>query len=233
MTPRRLAALLLAAALAVTGTAAAAPSWGWLGVRIRDLSEQEMDEISQKHGLREGFGAMVVEVLKETPAERSGLKTGDVVVAVRDRPVVDSRTLQRYIASASVGETVPLTILRRSEGRRPISVRVGSMPQPVVAERVAAEFGFFVRDGEPQPELAGARPPDAPPSVSAVLPKSRADSAGLRVGDVLVEVNGRAVPTVDALRQALVDVSPDAPLALVVRRDRERVAVSLDRARMP
>src|SRR5215467_947450 len=51
---------------------AEAVTWGWLGVRIRDLSEQEMDEISQKHGLREGFGVLIVEVLKETPAAQSG-----------------------------------------------------------------------------------------------------------------------------------------------------------------
>src|SRR3972149_4231177 len=70
-------------------------AWGWQGVRIRDLSEQEMEEISQKHGLGEGFGVVIVEVMKETPAEASGLKTGDVVVAFRDRPVVDTRTLQR------------------------------------------------------------------------------------------------------------------------------------------
>ena len=70
---------------------AEAVTWGWLGVRIRDLSEQEMDEISQKHGLREGFGVLIVEVLKETPAAQSGLATGDLVVAVRDRPVVDTR----------------------------------------------------------------------------------------------------------------------------------------------
>src|SRR5215831_14133711 len=88
---------------------AEAVTWGWLGVRIRDLSEQEMDEISQKHGLREGFGALIVEVIKETPADVAGLQMGDLVVAFKDRPVVDTRTLQRYVAAAGVGETVTLT----------------------------------------------------------------------------------------------------------------------------
>src|SRR3989304_2820722 len=94
-------ALLLLAPVAPADPAWAA--WGWLGVRIRDLSEQEMEEISQKHGLREGFGVVIVEVRKETPAEASGLKTGDVVVAYRDRPVVDTRTLQRLAASTPAG----------------------------------------------------------------------------------------------------------------------------------
>src|SRR6266850_1089616 len=114
--------LVLLSLLLLLLTAPAEPAskaWGWLGVRIRDLSEQEMEEISQKHGLREGFGVMIVEVMKETPAEASGLKNGDLVVAFRERPVVDTRTLQRLVASTSAGETVPLTVLRRDDaGRR-------------------------------------------------------------------------------------------------------------------
>ena len=51
---RGLAVGLLLAAVLAAAPAGAVPQWGWLGVRIRDLSEQEIDEISQKHGLREG-----------------------------------------------------------------------------------------------------------------------------------------------------------------------------------
>src|SRR5215472_7834256 len=133
MVRRTLLALGLLSLLTAVGAADAVPRWGWLGVRIRDLSEQEMDEISQKHGLREGFGAMVVEVLKDTPAEAAGLRAGDIVVAVGNRPIVDTRTLQRYITAVSVGEAVPITVLRRDQGRRAVSVRVGAMPDAVVA----------------------------------------------------------------------------------------------------
>ena len=64
-----LVALVLGLTLADVG--AASGRWGWLGVRVRDLSEQEMAEISSRHGIREGFGAMIVDVLRETPAEAS------------------------------------------------------------------------------------------------------------------------------------------------------------------
>jgi serine protease Do len=87
-----MATLLLALAL-LAPAAEAATRWGWLGVRIRDLSEQEMEEISQRFGLREGFGAVIVEVINETPAAAAGLRTGDLVVAFSDRPVVDTRSL--------------------------------------------------------------------------------------------------------------------------------------------
>jgi serine protease Do len=205
----------------------ASKSWGWLGVRIRDLSEQEMEEISQKHGLREGFGVVIVEVMKETPAEASGLKNGDLVVAFRERPVVDTRTLQRLVASTSVGETVPLTVLRREDGRRRVSVRVGLMPDTVAADRIAAEFGFLVREPEAPGEGRGARLSEGPPTVSAVVRRSPAEAGGLHVGDVLVDVNGRAVLTLAAAREALLGSSLERPLALVVSRDSERIALTL------
>jgi serine protease Do len=218
-------ALLLLAPMAPADPAWAA--WGWLGVRIRDLSEQEMEEISRKHGLREGFGVVIVEVMKETPAEASDLKTGDVVVAFRDRPVVDTRTLQRLVASTPAGETLPLTVLRRDEGRHPVTVRVGVMPDTVAADRIAAEFGFFVRDPDAQGEGGAVRLSGGPPAVGAVLARSSAEAAGLQVGDKLVEVNGRPVLTLAAVRAALLASSLERPLPLVVRRDAERVQLLL------
>jgi len=61
-----LAALLLAHAHAW----AELPSWGWLGVRIRDLSEAEMEDLSIRYGLREGYGVLIVEVLSPTTEDR-------------------------------------------------------------------------------------------------------------------------------------------------------------------
>jgi len=206
----------------------ASKAWGWLGVRIRDISEQEMEEISQKYGLREGFGVMIVEVMKETPAEASGLKNGDLVVAFRERPVVDTRTLQRLVASTSAGETVPLTVLRRDDaGRRRVTVRVGLMPDTIAADRIAAEFGFLVRDPDAQDNGGAARLSDGPPTVAAVVRRSSAEAAGLEVGDVLVEVNGHPVLTLSAAREALLASSLERPLPLVVKRDAERVALTL------
>jgi S1-C subfamily serine protease len=106
------------------------------------------------------------------------------------------------------------------------------MPDPVVADRIAGELGFFVREPEGQPELGGARP-SALPTVSGVLPGSPAAGAGVKVGDVLVEVDGRVVLTFQALRDALLGWSPDRPLRLVVRRDGERLAMQVSAPRNP
>jgi len=73
-------AAVLALALALAASGAEARGWSWLGVRIRDLSEQEGDEIAKRHGIREGYGVVIVEVMQGTPAQRAGMKAGDIVV---------------------------------------------------------------------------------------------------------------------------------------------------------
>ena len=135
--PRLAAVLLVSAVLAGAVAPAAAARWGWLGVRIRDLTEREMEDITLKQGLREGYGVVIADVLPDTPAASSALKKDDVIVAIDGRPVVESRELQRIVGSAPAGWELTLIVLR-PEGRRTVRVRVGPMPPDVVAERVAA-----------------------------------------------------------------------------------------------
>jgi serine protease Do len=230
---RVLVAAVLFVVLMASCAAEAATRFGWLGVRIRDLSEQEMNDISQKHGLREGFGALIVDVMKETPAAAAGLKNGDLVVAFKNRPIVDTRTLQRYIAAANVGETVTLTVLRRDQGRQPIEVRVGSMPESVAADRVAAEYGFLLRDPEALPDPSAVQLPFGPPTVAVVFPSGRAESAGLQVGDVLVEVGGKPVASLTAVREVLLGLTERGSLPLVVKRDQQRLSFVLQDPQRP
>ncbi len=177
-----------------------------------------MDEISSRHGLREGFGVFIVEVMEGTPAQTAGLKNGDLVVAFEERPVTETRVLQRFIASSAPGKDVRLTVLR-AEGRRRLDVRLAAMPRAVVGERIGAEFGFIVRDPEPGSSTALA--------VSVVVPKSAADRGGLEVGDVILQVNDLAVVTRDALREALADSGLETPLRLTVRRPANGERLSL------
>jgi S1-C subfamily serine protease len=217
--------LLVALLLLVAATAADARAWSWLGVRIRDLSEQEMDDLAGRHGIGEGFGVVIVEVMEDTPAARAGMRSGDIVVAVEGRPVTDTRLLQRLIARAPVDSDVRLTVLRR-EGRRPLPVRLMAMPRGVAGERLAAEFGFVLQESQP---VAGreARPSPSMPAVTFVAKGSPAEKAGLEVGDVLLQINEQAVLTRDAAREALGEIGMERPLQLTVRRDGGHVSLTL------
>ena len=223
---RALAGVLLAG-LALA-PAAGATTWAWLGVRIRDLSEQEMEEIAGRHGIREGFGVVIVDVVDGAPAARAGIKSGDLVVAFDDKPVTDTRTLQRMVGSAPVERDSRLTLLGPA-GRRALRVRLAPMPPDVLGERVAAEFGFAMRDAEAQPERGGGGPSASAPAVSVVMRGSPAARAGLQVGDVLLQVGERAVITREAARDALAETSLDQPLRLTVRRGQTHVPLTLSR----
>jgi serine protease Do len=95
---------------------------GFLGIQIQDIS----DEMAQSLKLQDKSGALVSEVVKEGPAERAGLRTGDLVLEVNGKKIKDSRQLQLLIASLSVGEKVNVKVLRDS---RPMTFRA------VLAER--------------------------------------------------------------------------------------------------
>lgn len=223
---RGIGAVVLTILLCLAAGAVDARSWAWLGVRIRDMSEQEMEEISRRHGIREGFGVVIVEVLANSPAARAGLANGDIVVAVGNRPITETRLLQRLIAGAPIEADTRLTVLR-TEGRRQFTVRLATMPREVVGERVAAEFGFVLREANAAAEATGSRPAPLPPAVGAVLRGGSAEKAGLEVGDVVVQVGEQPVQTREAAREALADVSLDRPLWLTVKRGEQRLSLAL------
>jgi serine protease Do len=196
-----------------------ARSMSWLGVRIRDLSEQEMDDLSSRHGLAEGFGVMIVEVMENTPAARAGMQPGDIVVAFEGRPVTETRLLQRLVSRAPIDRDIRLTVLRRA-GRKALPVRLVDMPRPLVGEQIAARFGFDMRDSE-------RTPPASAPAVTFVAKGSSAERAGLEVGDVLLQVGDQAVVTREAAREALSNVALERPLHLTVQRSGQHVDLTL------
>jgi serine protease Do len=221
--------LVLASVLALApGSASGGERWGWLGVRIRDLTENEMEDLTVKLGLDEGYGVVIAELLKGAPAEASGLKAGDLVVAIDGRPVVETRELQRVVGSAPAGRELRLVVLRDGR-RREIRVRVGQMPPEIVAERIAAEFGFLVRSEAPEDEASEAEARAA--VVTAVSEGSPAARGGLLVGDRVLAVDGAAVGSLERFRQRLQDVLLRDPLRLRVERRGEPVSVVLPPAR--
>jgi serine protease Do len=103
--------------------------WGWLGVSIAEVSDDEM----LKYSLKEARGVLIRQVVAGKPADQGGVKANDVILAVDGSPVEEPRDLQRIIASTPVGKTVKLSVMR--EGK-PTEVTVtigayeGSMPRP-------------------------------------------------------------------------------------------------------
>jgi serine protease Do len=204
--------------------AAAGEQWGWLGVRIRDLTEQETEELTKRLGIREGYGVLIAQVMKDTPAEAAGMRDGDLVVAIDGRPIVETRALQRLVGASPAGRVVALVVLRERD-RQELRVQVGRMPPDVVADRLTFEFGFFIRDVSE--ERGAAAPEVRAPVVAGVAERSSAARAGLLVGDQILAVNDVEVETVEGFRRRTQDLFLKDPLRLRVVRAGQALTLTL------
>src|SRR5262245_52857788 len=94
--------------------------WGWLGVSIVEVGEEDQ----AKFNLKEARGVLIRQVVAGQPADQGGVKANDVVMAVDGATVGEPRDLQRIIASTPVGQTVKLTVIREGKETE-LSVKVG------------------------------------------------------------------------------------------------------------
>jgi serine protease Do len=167
-------------------------------------------------------GAIVSDVTPGSPAEKAGLKPGDVVVGVDGRPVEDSNDLSRYIASKAPQSVARLRVLR--DGReQPVAVTLGTFPedgeQETAEEEGRAQLGMTLRNLTPDLAERLEMPRGTKGAVVMdVEGGSAAEDAGLQRGDVIVSVNGNPVTDVDGFESHLDQARPEGLARLRVRR---------------
>lgn len=188
---------------------------GWLGVVIQQVTPPAADAL----GLRESQGALVSEVLADSPAEKVGIKRGDVILRFRGKPVTEVRDLPRFVAETPVGAEVEVDILRDGKPMT-LHLRVGELREERLAQTRPQDPGIGIMVQDLTPELAkGLGVPEGQGvAVTRVAPGSAAEEAGLRQGDVILEVNRKSVKTRDAFEAAMRQRSEASSLLLLVRR---------------
>lgn len=98
---------------------------GWVGVEAQDLT----DELAESFKLNNDNGALIAGILPRSPAEQAGLKAGDVLLAINDKPVIDSASMLNLITALKPSEKVTLKIIRDGTEMNMI-VTVGKRPKP-------------------------------------------------------------------------------------------------------
>jgi serine protease Do len=189
---------------------------GWLGIVIQDLT----DELAASFGVAEHEGVLVTDVMKGGPAEAAGLRPGDVITELAGARLTEVPDLQKRVAALTPGESVALTVVR---DRKPmgVTVKLGEMPgeEALVASDLSDEsWGLTV---EPvTPELAERLDLAIPRGVviTDVVPGGPAAKAGLRAGDVVLDLNREPVADVESFRKLLAAVKPGESARLWVRR---------------
>jgi serine protease Do len=188
---------------------------GYLGVLIQKITP----EIAESLGLDKSQGALVANVSKDGPAEKAGVKVGDVIVEFDGKEVKDSGDLPIIVARTPVDKKVRMKVMRDKKEVF-LNVAVGELKDEEVVATAPekGELGLTVQRLTPQmAESLGLERVEGV-VVSAVEPASAADEAGIRRGDIIVEVDRKAVRTVDDYKKAIAGARKGRGVLFLVRR---------------
>jgi len=198
---------------------------GFLGVSPQAITSDMADSL----GLKSTKGALIADVVKDSPAEKGGLKPGDVVVALNGKPVSDNSQLTRDVGVIPPGSTVKLDVIREGK-QRTVEVKLaerpdekdqgGRTPSKSGQEKEQGDLlGLSVQDVTPQLARQSQVDPATKGAVVVdVAPDSPAADAGLEPGDVVLEVNRRAVASAAEYKNAVKGVKKGDTALVRVRR---------------
>ena len=193
---------------------------GFMGIGIQDLNQ----ELAKSFNVKGNHGAIVTDVKEEGPADKAGLKQGDVIVSYQGTAIEDAVTLQRAVTRSSVGSKATVTVMRDGH-EKDLSVTIGELPdnpQVAKAEAVPSEqplAGLAVQelDRETAQEL-GLKGKIQGVVVTTIEPESDAERAGLMPGDVIREINRKPVTSMKDFDRAASDLKKGQTVLVLVNR---------------
>ena len=188
---------------------------GWLGVSIQNVDRT----LAESFDLDRPRGALVAQVGKDSPAERAGIESGDVIVAVDGEQIEVSADLPHVIGLIAPGSKVPVSVIREGK-ERSVRVEIGALEANEVARVVASasEPGTLQALGMVVRELQDT---DENPSglrggvlVTKVEDESAADESGVRVGDILTRFGRTPISRLADMESAIEQIKPGDSVSL-------------------
>jgi serine protease Do len=185
---------------------------GWIGVQIQPVTADIADSL----GLKNAQGALVVEPQSGSPAQKAGLKAGEVIVSVNGDTVTDARDLARRIGAMAPGASVKLGINRNGRGDT-LTLTLGELPAERQAS-TATEERETPASEVPKLGLSLAPAPNGGEGVvvTQVDPDGTAGDR-FQTGDVIIDVNGKAVSSPADVRKAVSDAQSGGRKTVLMR----------------
>ena len=200
---------------------------GWLGVSLQPLTP----ELAASFGAKDRKGALVADVVNDSPAAKAGVKAGDIVVEFAGKKVAEPGDLARAVAMATPGKKSDLKVLRDKQ-ERTLSIQLGEMPTDRVASATTRETGSAMLGLEVRPltpEMARELKLDVDDGVvvASVEPDSAAAQAGIRRGDVVREINRQPVKSVADFERLAKKVGKDQSMLVRLQRGTSSLYLAL------
>ena len=198
---------------------------GWLGVSIQEVT----DDIAKSFKLKKSQGALVAEVMEDTPAERGGLERGDIIVSFDGKSVETPNELQRIVANTSPNKRVKVEVMRDGKAKT-LTVKVGTMPEefPETAKAITTDLGLTVQTLTPDlaEQFKWSRD-EKGVLITGVEPGSAGDEAGLRRGDLIKEIDRQEVETTEDYKRILSKTKKGDSVLLFVKRGTRTFYITL------
>jgi serine protease Do len=207
-----------------------APKRGWLGVKIQEVD----DEIANSLGLAKAQGALIMELNKNGPAEKSGLRVGDVILSFDGKEISQIRGLPRIVAETAIGKKVPVDVWRDGK-RKNLSVTVGKLEEGKESPRAAADDKPRQRGEAGTQDVLGMSLAVLTPALRTKLniaedvqgivvvgTDQNGDAAqrGVRVGDIITQVNDTPIRALKDFTSALAEAKKAGRNFVLVRLSR-------------
>lgn len=193
-------------------------SRGFMGVLLQDVNQ----DLATAFGLSKAEGALVAQVSKDSPAEKAGVKQGDIILSYNKIPVTNMSSLRTAIALMAPGSQLNLAIVR---DRKPmqISVILGEFaaevekPTVEVAQHHSASIGVSVSTLTPEVAKKLGLADEKGVVITKVEAGSLAHLAGLRKSSVILAINNQKIDSVEAYQKALKEADPAKPYLFLVQ----------------
>lgn len=194
---------------------------GWIGVAIQEVTP----ELAQSFGLKDRQGALVSSVNKGDPADKSGIRAGDIIIEFDGKEIKEVNDLPKTVAATSSGKTVKVKVIRDGK-EKIILVTVGIMKEE--GETFAKEekeeptpekqLGIAVQSLTPELARKYGLKEAAGVIILQVKPDSPAATAGIRRGDIIKEVNRASVTNLQDYKDAMKKAGKDKTVLFLIQR---------------
>jgi len=198
---------------------------GWLGVMIQKITP----DLKEKLDLKDDKGALVADVSAGGPAAKAGIQRGDVIVAFDGKPVKDSTDLPYMVGSTAVGKSVAVDLLRKGQ-KKTFQVKIGELKEekePEAVSEAKPRLGMTVEEITPEIMKNYRLSESSGLVVVDVENGSPAAEAGLREGDVILEVDQKPVKALDEFNRKMESYKQGDTLLLLVKRGEATVFLTL------